>query len=90
MDNCKNNNIVFNKNEFQLKAKLSTYVIENISLLKNGYILIYFSKENIFSRFKKENLDSEKKKKKFMNFIFIIKEHLKKKYHLLKMIYCFH
>ena len=57
------NNILFNKNKYQLKAKLSTYIIQNIKFLKNGYILIYFPKENTISSFKFEKLDSEEQEK---------------------------
>ncbi len=35
------NNILFNKNEYQLKAKLSTYIIQNIKFLKNGYFNLF-------------------------------------------------
>ena len=57
------NNIKFNDNEYQLKIKLSIYVIDNIKLLKNGYIFIYFASENKISEYRWDYLNEEEKKK---------------------------
>ena len=62
MDNTKKK-IEFNKNEYQLKVKLSIYVINKMMLLKNGYIFMYFSKENTYTYLSWENLDEEEREK---------------------------